>query len=103
MGGVLVRGEGGTGRMRRWGRECIERRQGVCRGRAHGRRARGTPSGAGRGLPGLGPWLGQDEIGGDPFDKHNHKAMCDVTPFTLTHRTRPVFFYTLLDSVLLTP
>ena len=58
MGGVLVRGEGGTGRIR-WGRECIERRQGVCRGRAHGRRARGTPSGAGRGLPGLGPWLGQ--------------------------------------------
>ena len=20
--------------------------------------------------------MGQDEIGGDPFDKHNHKAMC---------------------------
>ena len=35
--------------------------------------------------------MGQDEIGGDPFNKHktshSHKAMCDVTPFTLTHRT----------------
>ena len=76
MGGVLVRGEGGTGRMRRWGRECIEGEGSAGAGRT-GAGARGTrPSGAGRGLPGLGPWLGQDEIGGDPFDKHNHKAMC---------------------------
>ena len=82
LGGVLVRGEGGTGRMGRWGRECKEGEGSAGAGRMGAGREAPPPSGAGRGLPGLGPWLGQDEIGGDPFATST--AMCDVAPFTHT-------------------
>ena len=82
MGGVLVRGEGGTGRMRRRGRECIEGEGSAGAGRTGAGRG-APPPGQGEGYPGwVRGWV-RDEIGGDPFDKHKHKAMCDVTPFTL--------------------
>ena len=82
LGGVLVRGGGGTGRMGRWGRECKEGEGSAGAGRMGAGREAPPPSGAGRGLPGLGPWSGQDEIGGDPVATST--AMCDVAPFTHT-------------------
>ena len=51
MGGVLVRGEGGTGRMRRWGRECIEGEGSAGAGRTGAGRG-APPPGQGEGYPG---------------------------------------------------